>query len=311
MSNAPEASAKDSLWRRAAKGAVEGLVGGAIGGAVIGLIFDGPGSVLHDAALWAIACAVVVAIGRSLSALRGAMIGTAVGVVLALVLFRDHMHDVRLGLAPNQAIQIGQELELAGPLLDGKPFDLKELRGKVVLVDFWATWCPPCVAEMPGNREVYRRHQAEGFEIVGVSLDESREALVQFTGQHDIKWRQIFFPDKDKPGGQNPLALRYRVDAIPLTVLVDRQGKVVDLNLRGREVEPAVEKALAGSNAPSRFPFGIVGMVVGFLGGAIGGALIERRIMRTREGEEEEPEEQPRRIEIMDDDFDSRRYGRR
>ncbi len=150
-------------------------------------------------------------------------------------------------LAPAPAgpsVSVGQELELAGPTVEGEKFNLKRLRGKVVLIDFWATWCGPCVGEMPNVLRVYKRYHKDGFEVVGVSLDNSREALVQFLEAKEVAWPQIFFPDKADEGWQNPLARKYAVNAIPSTVLVGREGKVVQVGVRGKALEPAVAKLL-------------------------------------------------------------------
>jgi thiol-disulfide isomerase/thioredoxin len=141
-------------------------------------------------------------------------------------------------------VKAGQELDLAGPTVDGGTFDLKKLRGKVVLVDFWATWCGPCVAEMPNVKRVYERHHKDGFEVVGVSLDQSREALLRFIKAKEMPWPQLFFDNKDAQGWNNPLARKYDINAIPMTILIDRAGKVVEIGLRGEALEPAVARLL-------------------------------------------------------------------
>lgn len=139
---------------------------------------------------------------------------------------------------------VGDVLEIVGPTLDGGNFDLNDYRGKVVLVDFWATWCGPCVAELPNVRSVYDKYHEDGFEVVGVSLDESREDLAEFLESHDEPWPQIIFDEEGKVGGSNPLAKKYGVYGIPYMVVVDREGKVVATDVRGRDIEAAVAKAL-------------------------------------------------------------------
>ena len=86
----------------------------------------------------------------------------------------------------------GHPMQISGTLLDGKPFDQKSLAGKVVLVDFWATWCGPCVAEIPNVLEQYEKYHAQGFEVVGISLDQDREALEKFVEERKIPWPILF-----------------------------------------------------------------------------------------------------------------------
>ncbi|HVK03454.1 MAG TPA: TlpA disulfide reductase family protein, partial [Armatimonadaceae bacterium] len=116
---------------------------------------------------------------------------------------------------------------------------LADLKGKVVLVDFWATWCGPCVAEMPKVREVYRRHRNAGFEIVGVSLDdpEQGEKMAKFVRENQMNWPQVHDKTRD-------ISKRYGVTAIPVTYLVGRDGKIIAANLSGEELEAAVAKAV-------------------------------------------------------------------
>jgi thiol-disulfide isomerase/thioredoxin len=147
-------------------------------------------------------------------------------------------------------VQGGQELDLTGPTVAGEKFDLKQLRGKVVLVDFWATWCGPCVAEMPNVKRVYDRYHKDGFEVVGVSLDNSKDALVKFLKAREVHWPQLFFDDKDAQGWNNPLARKYGVNSIPFTVLVDRAGKVARIGVRGEALRAAVAQLLGKEAAP-------------------------------------------------------------
>src|SRR5207248_10637606 len=119
---------------------------------------------------------------------------------------------------------IGQMIDLAGSTLDGSRFDLAEQRGKVVLVDFWATWCGPCIAELPNVRAVYDQHHGNGFEVVGVSLDSERPHLAKFLHDHPEPWPQIFFDEEGQRGWDSPLARRYGVRAIPCLLVIDRDS---------------------------------------------------------------------------------------
>jgi thiol-disulfide isomerase/thioredoxin len=186
--------------------------------------------------------------------------------------------------------QDGGELEIAGPTLSGETFSIQQWRGKVVLVDFWATWCPPCRAEMPNLKGVYARHHADGLEIVGVSLDSDREKLEAYVQASEIPWPQVFFDDAGTPGWINPLARKYRIQAIPATFLLDREGKVVAYDLHGSDLTAAIVKLMkleasrdtrvnqSGARLElATFPLGLVlGAALGCIAGSLGGALVER-----------------------------------
>lgn len=116
---------------------------------------------------------------------------------------------------------------LSGAGLDGTAFDIHKLRGKVVLIDFWATWCGPCRAAMPHLKRLYADFRARGLELVGVSIDEEREPVVQFVGKERLPWPIIH----DNAAGADSLATRFGVEAIPLVILVDRNGVI---RFRGR-----------------------------------------------------------------------------
>jgi thiol-disulfide isomerase/thioredoxin len=96
----------------------------------------------------------------------------------------------------------GKPMEIKGALLDGSPFDQATFAGKVVLVDFWATWCGPCVAEIPNMLEQYEKYHDKGFEVVGISLDEDKAEVEKFVADNKIPW-PILFAGK---GWQDPTA---------------------------------------------------------------------------------------------------------
>ncbi len=131
----------------------------------------------------------------------------------------------------------GNKLELQGTLLDGGILDWESYRGKVVLVDFWATWCGPCLAELPNVKAAYNAYHSKGFDIVSISLDHDRQALEKFLAEWPIPWAQLFEDPKSKSsGGSNPMALKYDISSIPVAFLVDKEGKVISLEARGPEL---------------------------------------------------------------------------
>jgi peroxiredoxin len=124
--------------------------------------------------------------------------------------------------------------------LDGKPMSVSALKGKVVLIDFWATWCPPCVREIPNVIAAYKKYHSKGFDILGVSLDQDKAALAGFIKKNDMTWPQYF----DGQGFDNALAAKYGIQSIPSTYLIDQKGNIIATNLRGEELETAVAKAI-------------------------------------------------------------------
>jgi len=129
----------------------------------------------------------------------------------------------------------GNPMEINGTLLNGKPFDQKTLAGKVVLVDFWATWCGPCVAEIPNVLEQYEKYHKDGFEVVGISLDQEREALEKFVTEQKVPW-PILFEEPKGDGWQHPLATFYGISGIPTVILIGRDGNVITLDARGEKL---------------------------------------------------------------------------
>ena len=123
--------------------------------------------------------------------------------------------------------------------VDGKAVDIAKMRGKVVLVDFWATWCPPCRGEVPNVVAAYKKYHDKGFEIIGISLDQDKSALLSFTKEHDMTWPQYF----DGNGWENKISSGFGINSIPAMWLVGKDGKVITADARG-DLAGNVEKAL-------------------------------------------------------------------
>jgi peroxiredoxin len=125
--------------------------------------------------------------------------------------------------------------------LQGSPLSVAKYKGKLVLVDFWATWCAPCVGELPNVIKAYNKHHADGFEVIGISLDMDEQRLRSFLKTKEIPWAQYF----DGKGWQNKLAAKYGIQSIPATFLLDGEGKIIGQDLRGEALEQALARALA------------------------------------------------------------------
>ncbi len=116
---------------------------------------------------------------------------------------------------------------------EGKPLELSSLRGKIVLIDFWASWCGPCRKENPNVIKLYKKYHNKGFEILGVSLDDKQDKWVDAIKKDGLPWSHV----SDLKGWDSQAAKLYGVDAIPFTVLLDKEGKIIDKGLRGTKLE--------------------------------------------------------------------------
>ena len=121
---------------------------------------------------------------------------------------------------------------------EGEPFSLSDLRGKVVLVDFWASWCGPCRRENPNVVRLYEQYKDNGFDILGVSLDRSKGPWVKAIEKDGLPWHHI----SDLKGWKNQVAQMYSVSSVPHTILLDREGRILARNLRGEQLHQELKK---------------------------------------------------------------------
>jgi thiol-disulfide isomerase/thioredoxin len=123
---------------------------------------------------------------------------------------------------------LGKSIVLKFSAADGSPVDLDKLRGKVVLIDFWATWCGPCMREVPNVVAAYGKYHDKGVEIIGISLDKDKDALLRVTAQKGMTWPQYF----DGEGWNNQVSTRCKIRSIPTMWLINKHGLVASINAR-------------------------------------------------------------------------------
>ena len=147
-------------------------------------------------------------------------------------------HEVVERMLSTNVGQFAPEISLPSP--DGKEIALSSLKGKLVLIDFWASWCDPCRKEMPNVIKIYSKFKNKGFEIYGVSLDQDKEKWMEAITKDGINWPQV----SDLKYWDNVAARIYNVQGIPYTVLIDKDGKIIAKNLRGQELEKKIAEVL-------------------------------------------------------------------
>ena len=121
---------------------------------------------------------------------------------------------------------------------DDKPMKLSSLRGKIVLVDFWASWCGPCRRENPHVVKLYNKYKSKGFEVLGVSLDRTKDKWEKAIAKDKLTWSHV----SDLKGWKNQVAKQYSVTSVPHTILLDREGRILARNLRGADLDAKLKE---------------------------------------------------------------------
>lgn len=145
--------------------------------------------------------------------------------------YAKELHE-RVGILRRTAIgEMAPDIVLSDPF--GKQIPLSSMRGKYVLVDFWASWCKPCRMENPNVVRMYTRFKSKGFEVYSVSLDDNREAWTKAINDDKLLWTHV----SDLKKWNASVVSQYNIESIPFTVLIDRDGRIVAKNLRGADLE--------------------------------------------------------------------------
>jgi thiol-disulfide isomerase/thioredoxin len=156
----------------------------------------------------------------------------SIAVTVALIL---------TGLIVKAQVKIDQAApEISLPGVNDSPVSLSSFKGKVVLIDFWASWCGPCRASIPSVIKLYDKYKAKGFEVFGVSIDNKKKDWIKAIAQDKITYPQV----NDKAGWYSKTAEKYGVNAIPNTFLLDKTGKIVAIDLEGEQLENKVKALL-------------------------------------------------------------------
>jgi len=143
-----------------------------------------------------------------------------------------------------ESLNIGQPApDFEAVTTDGRAITTADLEGQVTLLEFWATWCGPCLPEIPHLKELHDRYGEEDFEIVGISLDRDQETLLEFVEQRNMEWPQIF----EEEGWSGEIPRLYNVSGIPRMYILDREGNIAARDLRGEEMVAAVDSLMNGN----------------------------------------------------------------
>ncbi|MEI8382886.1 MAG: redoxin domain-containing protein [Planctomycetota bacterium] len=146
---------------------------------------------------------------------------------------------------------VGKPFELTGQTINGDPIDIATLEGKIVLVEFWATWCGHCLDELPALKRHYQKYHDRGFEIVAISVDDDREELESFLKKQQLPWTIVY---DEEAGSDHPATTQYGITAYPTSFLLDRAGRVIGTDLQGRKLSRKLIEYLGATVEKSPYP---------------------------------------------------------
>ncbi len=155
--------------------------------------------------------------------------------IIAIVVF---MLSVSMAQAQLHVGDISPEISL--PNTKDSMINLSSLRGKVVLIDFWASWCGPCRATNPAVVKLHKQYKAAGFEVFGVSIDSKKAAWIKAIAQDGIPYTQVI----DLAGWNSLVAEKYGVNQLPTSFLLDKTGKIVSIDLEVKKLESKIKELL-------------------------------------------------------------------
>ena len=173
--------------------------------------------------------------------------GTPEKIAPTLALLSKSPNKSTAEAASKQLDILTKPVELKLTTLDGKELDFAKLRGKVVLLDFWATWCAPCMAKLPEIVAIDKKYQGKDFQLVGISLDENKHTLEETLKEKGMGWPQVF----DPKGGEGEVPVRFNVEAIPTTWLIDKKGFAHEID-READLDAEIGKALGEGSGDAK-----------------------------------------------------------
>lgn len=171
----------------------------------------------------------------------------AAAFALALLAPAENPDGRGIGRAVAAARPAAAVARLAAVDIAGRTWRAADLRGRVTLIDFWATWCAPCLADLPRLQDLRAQHPRDDFEILGISLDvRDRRSFVSWLNRNRVDWPQVH----ERSGYDSGVPALFGVDAIPRTILLDRDGTVAAVDLRGDALVRAVNHLVRTSRVP-------------------------------------------------------------